>query len=160
MANYIVQHRRGTATTLKGVVPHEGEIIVVNDDGTLKLKIGDGDTEFDNLDYFADDFATESFVKEQLEQQVVSKVRTITLRADAWMGDASPWEQQVEIDNYDVTAFSKVDLQPNVEQLAELTDEEITLVAVNTNAIVAVYAINTKPKKDYRMKVLVTEIIK
>ena len=157
MANYIVQHRRGTA--LQGVVPREGEIVINKDQGKLKLKIGDGDTSFEELDYYADDFATESFVEDKVEQQV-SKVRTITLRADAWIGNASPWEQQVEIDNYDVTAFSKVDLQPNVEQLAELTDEEITLVAVNTNAIVAVYAINTKPKKDYRMKVLVTEIIK
>ena len=159
MANYIVQHRRGTATTLKGVIPYEGEIIVVNDDGTRKLKIGDGDTDFDNLDYFADDFATESFVEDKFEQQI-SKVRTITLPANAWQGNASPWEQQVEIDNYEVTAFSKVDLLPNVAQLAELTDEEITLVAVNTNAIVIVYAINTKPEKDYNMKVLVTEIIK
>ena len=160
MANYIVQHRRGTVAALKGVVPHEGEIIVVNDQGTIKLKIGDGNTVFEDLDYYADDFATESYVEEKLQKRAIPKVCTITLRADDWYGDQSPWEQEVVVDNYSVTSLSKVDLQPNVEQLAELTDEEITLVAVNTNAIVVVYAINGKPKKDYKMKVLVTEIIK
>lgn len=160
MANYIVQHRRGTVAELKGVVPYEGEIIVVNDQGTIKLKIGDGNTVFEDLDYYADDFATESYVEEKLQKRAIPKVCTITLRADDWYGDQSPWEQEVVVDNYSVTALSKVDLQPNVEQLAELTDEEITLVAVNTNAIVVVYAINGKPKKDYKMKVLVTEIIK
>ena len=154
----IIQHRRGDG--IQGKIPYEGEIVIGKDNGTLKLKIGDGNSSFEELKYYADDFATESYVEEKLRKRAIPKVCTITLRADDWYGDQSPWEQQVVVDNYSVTALSKVDLQPNVEQLAELTDEEITLVAVNTNAIVVVYAINGKPKKDYKMKVLVTEIIK
>ena len=64
MAKIITQHRRGTTAEWEaaGVIPAESEIIVVNDNGVKKLKIGDGKTEFKDL----------PFVEENLENIVAS----------------------------------------------------------------------------------------
>ena len=57
-----------------------------------------------------------------------------------------------------VTSTSKIDLQPTAAQLAELQDAEITLIAENNNGVITIYALNSKPTKDYIMQVLITEI--
>ena len=57
-----------------------------------------------------------------------------------------------------VTSTSKIDLQPTAAQLVELQDAEITLIAENNNGVITIYALNSKPTKDYTMQVLITEV--
>lgn len=85
------------------------------------------------------------------------KFTTISLSATNWMGDASPYSQIVSIDG--ATANSKIDLQPTAEQIVELQDLEITLMAINDDGVVTVYAINGKPTTDYTIQVTITEMV-
>lgn len=144
MAKFIVQHRRGDTDQWlsSNVIPRDGELIIEKSttDGTYKLKIGDGVNQFASLPY-----VTSGYVK------------TITLLADAWVGDASPYSQVVNLDC--ITEYSRVDLNPTVEQLAELTDAEVTLVTENNNKVITVWALNEKPSKDYTIQFTTIEVL-
>lgn len=82
---------------------------------------------------------------------------SITLLADAWVGETTPWAQVVEVDG--VTVNSKIDLNPTPEVIYDLQEKKITLTAVNDNGVVTVYALATKPTSDYTIQVLRTEIV-
>ena len=88
--------------------------------------------------------------------EFTGKTSTITLLADSWTGDASPYSQVVTLVN--VTANSKIDLQPTAEQLVYLQDEEISLMAANSEGVVAVYAIGNKPAIDMPIQATLTEV--
>ena len=141
---FIYKHRRGTTEQWieTDVIPMDGELIVEKStaDGTYKLKIGDGVNEFEALPYVTSGYA-----------------KSVTLLADAWVGDASPYSQVVTVDG--VTEYSRIDLNPTVEVLAELTEAEVTLVAENANKVVTVYALNEKPTKDYTIQITVIEVL-
>lgn len=92
---------------------------------------------------------------ETLENSV-PRVSTVTLLADAWVGDASPYSQVVEIEG--VTEHSQVDLKPDMEQLDVFHDKDIAFVAENEDGIVTVYLIGKKPANDYTMQVSITEV--
>ena len=93
-----------------------------------------------------------------LEQQRTLDVvtKTVSLPVANWVGDTSPYSQVVEI--ADITEKSKVDLQPTVEQLRMLQGYEISLIAVNDNGVITVYALNYKPTVDLEMQALITEV--
>lgn len=84
------------------------------------------------------------------------KLTTITMFASDWEGSNSPYYQVVSCSG--VKANSKLDLQPTPEQIVELQDDEISLMATNTDGIVTIYAFNGKPQTDMVMKVLITEV--
>lgn len=84
------------------------------------------------------------------------KYSSITLRASAWVGTDDPYSQKVTIQG--VTAYSKVDLLPSVEQLAIFHDKDIAFVTENENGTVTVYCIGDKPKQDYTIEVCITEV--
>lgn len=86
-----------------------------------------------------------------------SKLITITISANGWQGSNNLYSQVVECN--DVSANSKLDLQPTPTQIAELQDAEISLMATNNNGIVTIYAIGNKPTVDYTMDVLITEVV-
>jgi hypothetical protein len=87
-----------------------------------------------------------------------SKFMTVvSLPLSNWIGETKLFSQVVNIEG--VTATSKVDLQPTPEQLIELQDIESTLMAVNDNGIVTVYALHTKPEVDYTMSAVITEVV-
>lgn len=84
------------------------------------------------------------------------KMTTINLFATDWVGTNSPFNQTVSITG--VTANSRIDLQPTIEQLIELQDDKITLTIANDNGVITAYALNYKPEKDYMMQVSITEM--
>lgn len=81
---------------------------------------------------------------------------SVTLKASAWVGTEDPYSQVVDISG--VTASSKVDLLPSVEQLALFHDKDIAFVTENDGGIVTVYAIGDKPTQDYTMEVCITGV--
>ena len=86
----------------------------------------------------------------------VVRVAEIDLLASAWEGAASPYSQVFNIEG--VTAFSQVDVTPNVEQLDIFRDKDLAFVTVNENGIVTVFAIGDRPLNDYTIQVTVTEV--
>lgn len=84
------------------------------------------------------------------------RLTTITLLADSWTGDASPYSQVVACSGVNVN--SKVDLQPTPVQITELQDAEISLMATNTNGVVTVYSFGDKPSADMQIQVLITDV--
>lgn len=86
----------------------------------------------------------------------VPKLANITVLADAWEGETSPYSQVVACNG--VGMNSKLDLQPTPAQLVELQDAEISLMAANENGIVRIFAFNDKPQNNMTMRVLITEV--
>lgn len=84
-------------------------------------------------------------------------VRTVTLLADAWEGEASPYSQVVTIDG--VTKYSKIDLQPDAEQLSVFYEKDVTFLAENENGVVTIVCIGQKPTNDYTIQATMTEVI-
>lgn len=84
-------------------------------------------------------------------------VRSVTLLADAWEGTASPYSQVVTIDG--VTKYSKIDLQPDAEQLSIFYEKDVTFIAENENGVVTVLCIGQKPMNDYVVQATMTEVI-
>jgi hypothetical protein len=119
--------------------------------------LGSSDTNFNS-------FMTES---EQRFQSLVDQFNVaigssgkratwITLLASAWVGDASPYSQVVEIES--VTAYSQVDLLPSAEQLVEFKKKDLDLVTENEDGVITVFAIGTKPIQDWTIQATVTEV--
>jgi hypothetical protein len=86
----------------------------------------------------------------------VDKISTISLLASRWTAATNIYSQVVTVNG--ATANSKVDIYPTPDQLVELQAAGISLVAVNDDGVVTVYAINNKPTSDYNMQVTLTEI--
>ena len=80
----------------------------------------------------------------------------VTLRADAWVGEESPYSQVVEIEG--ATENSQVDLTPSAEQLARFHEKDLAFVTENEDGVVTVYAVGQKPQNDYTIQVTMTEV--
>lgn len=87
---------------------------------------------------------------------VPSIVVPVTLFHDKWDGDDKVYSQVVDIAG--VTAKSKVDLNPTVEQLAIFYDKDLAFVTENEDGVVTVYCIGQKPTNDYTMQATITEV--
>ena len=92
---------------------------------------------------------------ETLEHSV-PRISEITLLANAWSGELSPYAQVVEIEG--ITEYSQVDLKPSTEQLDVFYDKDISFVTENEDGVVTVYIIGQKPTNDYTMQVSITEV--
>ena len=86
----------------------------------------------------------------------IPTTRTVTLKASDWLGDASPFAQVVAIG--DVTSLTKVDLQPTLDQLDTLYRQSVGFYTVNEDGVVTVYAVGSKPTKDFTIQVTMTEV--
>lgn len=80
----------------------------------------------------------------------------ITLLASAWQGANNIYTQVVEVEG--VTNYSKVDLQPNTEQLAIFHEKDIAFTAENDNGVVTVTVVGDKPTRDYTMQATLSEV--
>jgi len=80
----------------------------------------------------------------------------LTLAKDSWKGAISPWSQAVEVPGAGLT--SKIDLQPDPEQLERMRCLGIALAAVNDNGLVTVLAFGGKPGEDMTLQATVTEV--
>ena len=96
--------------------------------------------------------------KAEIASMVVQSARigNVTLYADKWVGNASPYSQVVTVDG--VTENSQVDLTPNVTQLAIFHNKDLAFVTENEDGVVTVYAIGQKPEHDYTIQVTITEV--
>lgn len=81
---------------------------------------------------------------------------SVTLLASAWEGEGDVYSQRVEIQG--VASNTKLDLQPNAEQLAELHYLTLGFVAENDGGVVTVFAIGDRPTKDYTFQATLTEV--
>ena len=96
-------------------------------------------------------------IREAFASGVLNPIYTsVKLYASAWVGAEDPYSQVVKIAG--VTANSKVDLLPSVEQLAIFHDKDIAFVTENEDGVVTVYAIGDKPTQDYTIEVCITEV--
>lgn len=87
---------------------------------------------------------------------VLPRIATITLAANGWTGSSAPYSQVVEI--VTVTAATKIDLQPTVDQIVSLQNDDIALMAQNTSGSVKIYSFGGKPSADMTMQVMLTEV--
>lgn len=85
-----------------------------------------------------------------------ARIGEITILADGWEGNASPFSQVVEVEG--VTENSQVDLTPSVEQLSIFYEKDLAFVTENDGGVVTVYAIGQKPQNDYTIQVTITEV--
>ena len=86
----------------------------------------------------------------------VSKMVTITLLSDNWVGEGPLYIQTVDISS--VTSNSQIELRPSPEQLHELLESGISLTAVNDSGVVKIVAIGGKPTTDYPMQIIVSDV--
>ena len=81
----------------------------------------------------------------------------ITLTASAGVGEGNIYSQVVAVNG--VTAYSRVDLLPSVEQLSIFHDKDVTFVTENEDGVVTVFAIGDKPTNDYVIQASITEVV-
>ena len=84
-------------------------------------------------------------------------INSVTLYADRWVGDGSPYTQVVEIDG--VTPYSLINLQPSTEQLSIFYEKDLAFVAENEDGVVTVSCVGHKPLKNYTIQITITEVI-
>lgn len=87
---------------------------------------------------------------------VLPRVATITLTTSGWSGNSAPYSQAVNINT--VTSATKIDLQPTVSQIVSLQNDDIALMAENSDGVVTIYSFGGKPSSDMTMQVLLTEV--
>ena len=84
------------------------------------------------------------------------RLTSVNLFASEWVGDASPYSQVVELTG--ITPYSKVDLQPSVEQLDIFHEKDIAFSTENEDGVVTVYVVGDKPANDYTIQATVMEV--
>lgn len=129
---------RGNRSSLETQPLHDGYAYFCTDDGSFHIDCTD----------------TNGILKRK--QITVSKTSTIFLPASGWAETTNVYSQVVTVTG--ATANSKVDIYPSPEQLIDLQISGISLVAVNEDGLITVYAINNKPTSDYNMQVILTEV--
>ena len=167
MAKYIFQLRRGWKDDTGGndwaeyelqphhIKPLQGELVLEYDNGIPRLKIGDGIHEFSDLEYMSVD----SFI--------MPKPISVTLYADKWKqvvdidgaDVVDTYSQVVTVNNAVITANSKVDLQPNADQLCDFYDLGAAFTTENDGGIITTYVVGDKPTKSYNIQATVTEVL-
>ena len=85
------------------------------------------------------------------------KISTITLPAANWKNAESPFFQTVEVAG--ISEASKIDIQPNKEQVAQFCVDGTMLHIENDGGIATAYAIGTKPADDLVLQVTLTEVV-
>lgn len=85
------------------------------------------------------------------------KITQITLPAANWKNAESPFFQTVEIAG--ISASSKVDIQPNKDQIAKFCIDGTMLHIENDSGTATAYAIGTKPAEDITLQVTLTEVV-
>lgn len=96
---------------------------------------------------------------EEIVRQIVlqsNKISSVTLLANLWEGEKSPYSQVVTIAG--TTENSKIDLNPTTEQLSIFHTKDIAFVVGNNGGVITVYCIGQKPTNDYTMQVTITEV--
>ena len=162
MARYIVQMRRGGKTQWEesNIIPLAGEIVVEIDEinNLHKLKIGDGIHTYSELAYLqaGDELVTQILTK------ALPRVITVTLDKDKWEEvtcETNPnlgyYGQVIEIEG--ITEYSRLDLQPNADILAEFQDLNLVFVTENNGGTITVYSVGDLPLNTYTIQATIVE---
>lgn len=107
------------------------------------------------VDYFTPE-EVQNVIDTVLRSVMPSKLGYVTLYADRWRGEISPFSQVVEVAG--ATEHSQVDLTPSVEQLSIFHQKDLAFVTENEDGVVTVFAIGQKPENDYTIQVTITEV--
>ena len=67
--------------------------------------------------------------------------------------------QQVNVNNAEITKNSKVDLQITSKQMVIFYQKDLAFVTENDDGVVTVYCVGNIPENDYRVQVVVTEVV-
>lgn len=130
--------------------PLDGELVLVYDNGTPRLKIGDGETDCSGLPYMG------------LDSFILPASTTINLQGgEAWVMVSENRYTQDITDQLTgrITKNSKVDLQPTPEQLLIFHEKDVAFTTVNDNGEVRVCAIGIRPEQNYEnIQVTITEV--
>lgn len=129
---------RGNRASLDKQSLHDGHAYFCTDDGSF------------HIDYTSPEGDL------QRKQITASKTASISLPASGWTETTNIYSQVVSVAG--ATANSRVDIYPTPEQLLELQMSGVSLVAVNEDGVVTVYALNNKPTSDYSMQAILTEV--
>ena len=87
---------------------------------------------------------------------VTKTLSTVTLYANNWVGESSPYSQVVNIAG--TTDHSKIDLQPDPDQLSIFYEKDLAFVTENDDGVITVYCLGQKPANDYTIQVTITEV--
>lgn len=88
---------------------------------------------------------------------VLPRITTITLTTSGWSGNAAPYSQAVEIAT--VTSATKVELNPTVQQIISLQNDDIALMAENDGVgNITIYSFGGKPSVNMTMQVTLQEV--
>lgn len=161
MPQYMLRLRRGWKDDKSGrddwkryendpnhIKPLAGELVLEYDNGIPRLKIGDGESEFSQLPYMS------------IDSFVLPTSISVTIYADQWIQASDKrWYQTVQVNNAVITPNSKVDLQPNSEQLRIFHEKDLAFVTENEDGVVSVYCVGQVPANDYTIQATVTEVV-
>lgn len=157
MAKFLYTHRRGTTSDWANlgneIVPLRGELVVELDEinNLHKLKIGDGVHPYSQLAYLqaGDEVVTQALAK------ALPRVIAIALTTN-WTQDAdNKYSQVIALDN--ITAHSRLDLQPNADMIAEFKQLGLVFVTENNGGVITVYSVGNMPTKEYTMQATIVE---
>lgn len=104
-----------------------------------------------------------SEIKDHIDNYYIStKVGSITLDSDDWVGESSPWSQVISISGRTITANTMVNLRASTTTLAQLQGNDITeIVAENDAGEVTVYCRGLRaPKADITLQYSLIDISK
>lgn len=156
MAKLIVQHRRGTTSQWAengNIVPKVGELVIELDEvnSLHKLKIGDGIHTYAELAYLqaGDEMIT------QVLSQVKPRIVTVELTENWEEISEGKYGQVIALD--DITKYSRLDLQPNADMIAELKQLGVVFVTENNGGTITVYSVGNMPSKTYTMQATIVE---
>ena len=163
MPIHISRLRRGIKDDAKGIddwaeyesqidhiKPFDGEIVIQDDNGVPRLKIGDGKKEFSELPYMSID----SFI---LPKQAFVELSTNWIEENK--DGKIRYYQEVVVNNATVTSNSKVDLQPTAEQLYTFHQKDLAFVAENNGGVIRIYCVGLIPQNEYIISATITEVV-
>lgn len=126
--------------------------------GNHGIYLGSGDMPEDynvQIDPNGDTLTIEDIIEAVNAQ--TNKITSVTLYADKWEGETSPYSQKVEISV--ATANSKINLNPTIEQLNIFYNKDISFVVENDEGNITVYCIGQKPTNNYTMQATLMEVV-
>ena len=109
------------------------------------------------ITYTKGDGTTGTVSLSALIQGLLPKVTTVSLPAASWLGESSPYYQ--DITSSYVTESSKVDIQPSAEQLVEWQNNGLAFNTLSSNGLFRVYVSDFKPTTDMLIQVTIQEVL-
>jgi len=128
-----------------------------------KIKSLDGNTSYDIKDATARSLLNGHSVGKNVPSDAVftdTKPSKLSISlSDTWTGE-DPYTQTVTVTGYTITANSKVDLQPNADQIAQLIEDGVkALYIANNNGTLTAYSVGAEISTAMTIQCTVMEVI-